>query len=145
MIKEKPIKRVYLFMPAQGRTIENIQRSLGIAKKIIEAMYGENQVLFVEHDFSSIKDLKSLVKQIEPLSQADALITIDAPWWMEPDDATQRFLEDTWRSFNRENPASMIQLPISCIMTKEELDELYSEYEAKHSDKCICGEVAGRR
>ncbi len=145
MIKEKPIKKVYLFMPTQDRTLENIQRSMDIAKRIVEAMYSENQVLFVEHDLSAIKDLKSLVKQIEPLSQADALVTIDAPWWMEPDDTTQHFLEDTWRSFNRENPASLTQLPISCVMTKEEWDELYSEYEARHQDKCICAEPVGRR
>lgn len=133
-------KIVFISMPMRHRTKENIESSFKKARKLATTMLKEPdvEISFINTKVKARPPKESnermwyLGESIKLLSKADILITFDCPYFLEATGVETE--ERVFRSYSK-NPFSIIQLPVTTVMTREELYELRDNYEKKE----VCG------
>lgn len=132
------MKKIFLSVPMRNRTRENIERSLRKMRLYAKTALGDD-VEFIDNlvvDEEAPKDanysLWCLGKAIEKLSQADVLLTVDAPYFLQ---ARGVYLEkEAFLEYNRDSHKVLskkhyvITLPIELVMEEEELNALLEHY-----------------
>ena len=135
------MKKVFLSVPMRDRIKENIEKSLEKMKAIIKLSLGED-VEFINTLVETKPPYKTnneamwyLGKSIQLLSQADILVSVETPYWMETKGVEME--KQTWLTYAMKNESreseKYIMLPLLLVMDEKEYNELY---EKRFGDCC---------
>lgn len=136
------MKKVFLSVPMRGRTKGNIMLSLDKMKAITNIALGEDvefiNTIVEEHAPEGCHEsVWYLGESIKKLSEADVLVTVDCPYWLNSKgvDAERRIFQDYLIDYNKKE-LQYIELPIALVMDADEFEELREQYEKD----CVCCE-----
>lgn len=137
------MKKIFLSVPMKNRTKENIEKSLEKMKAIAKVALGDdiefiNTIVEEKPPYTTANEaVWYLGKSIQLLAQADILMCVDTPYWLQSNgcdvekDVFRRYVKD-YKGFN------YLELPWSCVINKQEMDELYMNYQ---KEECGCEEA----
>jgi hypothetical protein len=134
------MKKVFLSVPMKNRTKENIEKSLEKMKAIAKVALGDdiefiNTIVKEKPPYTTQNEaVWYLGKSIQLLAQADILVCVDTPYWLQSKGCKTE--KDVFRRYSYvENykGSNYLELPCSCVIDKQEMDELYKNYQKESS------------
>ena len=142
------MKKVFLSVPMKNRKRENIEKSLEKMKLCSKIALGDdvefiNTIVEEKPPYNNGNEaIWYLGKSIQLMSQADLLVTVDAPYWLRAFGC--EIERNIFGQYHRDSDKHIIiiDLPASLVIDIEELEELKKKYDKECYH--VCGEVADK-